>query len=143
MNQFVIYSWLLISIWLTIAIYRMFLHLISIDKLLWMAFQGIFIFLVWMILYFIFWNKWFNFSNLDTKSIIWIILAGTVLTLNWFLIMTWLRMWYNLSTFTPAYAILWNVFIVIIWFLFFKENINIYNIFWLILWMVGIYFLAK
>ena len=142
MNTWIL-IWLLSSIWLTIALYRVFLKLISIDKLLWMAFQGIIIFIVWLVLYYFWGTKNFSFNNLDTKSIIWIVLAGSVLTINWFLIMTWLRMWFNLSTFTPAYAILWNVFVVIIWLLFFKESINLYNIFWLVLWMIWIYFLSK
>ncbi len=143
MNKYLTYILLIVSIWLAIALYRMSLKLISIDKLLSISLQGIIIFLVWLALYFIFWSKWFSFSSFDTKSIIWIVLAGSVLAVNWFLIMTWFRMWYNLSTFTTAYAILWNIFVVIIWLLFFKETINIYNIFWLILWMVWIYFLAK
>ena len=137
-----IYAWLLSSIGLTIALYRVFLKLITIDKLLWMAFQWIIIFIVWLILYYFWWTKSFDFKSLDAKSIIGISLAWTVLVINWFLIMTWLRMWLNLSNFTPAYAIMWNVFVVLIWLLFFKENINIYNIFWLILWMTWIYFLS-
>jgi len=141
--NYIAFVWLLLSIWLTISLYRVFLKLISVDKLLWMALQWIVIFIFWLILYLIFWDKSLNISNIDKKSIVWIVFAWIVLVLNWFLIMKWFRMWFQLSTFTPAYAILWNVFAVLIWLIFFKEHINIYNIVWLILASVAIYFLSK
>jgi len=91
--NYIAFVWLLLSIWLTISLYRVFLKLISVDKLLWMALQWIVIFVFWLILYLIFWDKSLNISNIDKKSIIWIVFAWIVLVLNWFLIMKWFRMW--------------------------------------------------
>lgn len=140
--NFIIFASLLLSIWFTIALYRVFLKLITMDKLLWLSLQWLVIFVFWLILFLFFSSKKVSTANFDFRTLVYIILAGIVLTLNWFLIMTAFRLWFRLSTFTPAYAILGNIFAVLIWYLFFKEQINVYNVVWLILWMIWIYFLS-
>ena len=142
MSSLLIYWWLVVAIGLTIALYRVFLKLVSIDKLLGMALQGIVVFVVGILLYLVFGSKKFDLSNADLKTWVGIIGAGTVLVLNGFLIMTGLRMGLNLSTFTPAYAIMGNIFVVIIWLLFFGEHINSWNALGLLLGLLGIYFLS-
>ena len=108
---------LLVSIAITIALYRVFLKLIQIDKLLSISLQWLFIFLFWLVLFFLFGSG--KFEHVDFKDLVYISLAWIVLTLNSFLIMIAFRMRYKLSVFTPAYAILGNVFAVLIWYLFF------------------------
>jgi len=128
----------------TIALYRVFLKLISVDKFFALAIQGFFMFFIWLLFYFFLWKWNFlgNLSNLDLKNVTFIFLAGFVLILNGALIMTWLRLWFDISKFTVAYAIMWNVVIVIIGYLFFKDNINYLNLLGIVMALLSIYLLS-
>ena len=101
-------------------------------------------FILGIVFYLLFWkaNLIETLSSVDFRNLVFIFLAGFVLILNWALIMTGLRMWFDISKFTVAYAIMWNVVIIIIGYLFFKDNINFWNWLWLLLALVSIYLLS-
>ena len=129
---------------LTIAFYRIFLKLITVDKFFALAIQGLFMFVVGLILYFVFGNNSLNevVAKLDSKNLFFIFMAGFVLILNGFLIMTGLRMWFDISKFTVAYAILWNVIVVLVGYFYFKDSINLWNWVGILLALVSIYLLS-
>jgi len=129
---------------LTIAFYRIFLKLITVDKFFALAIQGLFMFVVGLVLYFVFGNNSLNevVTRLDSKNLFFIFMAGFVLILNGFLIMTGLRMWFDISKFTVAYAILWNVIVVLVGYFYFKDSINLWNWVGILLALVSIYLLS-
>jgi hypothetical protein len=120
------YFILVLLIAITIAFYRVFLKLITIDSFFALAIQWIFMFILGIIFYLLSWkaNLIETLSSVDFRNLVFIFLAGFVLILNWALIMTGLRMWFDISKFTVAYAIMWNVVIIIIGYLFFKDKIR-------------------
>jgi len=137
------YIILIILIALTIALYRVFLKLITADRFLSLAIQWIFMFIIaWLLYLFFRKNTWLLLEWIDIKNLVFIFLAAFVLVFNWFLIMTGLRMWFNISKFTVAYAILGNVVIVLIWYFLFKDNISFLNLVWLLLAFVSIYLMS-
>ncbi len=127
---------------LVIALYRTSLKLISIDRFLWLALIWGIVFIIGIILYFLN-NGTIQNIVFDKKSILGILLWGMTFWLSGYLIMTWLRQGFDISTFSASYAIASVICIVAIGILFFWEKINTLQVVWLIFWMGSIYLLSK
>ncbi len=138
----IIYIILMVSIAAFLALYRFGLKLVHIDKFLAFFFMGIFISIFGLVSYYLFGNKDLGFSNLDKKSFLGIFLAGMFFVGNGILILQGFKNGYNLSTFTTAYSILSNIFVFVLGYLFFKEQISLYQFAGLLVGMIGIYLMS-
>jgi len=89
---------------------------------------------------------YFSSDKLFSKEIqgnfLWILLIWIMIGLFVYLTIKGFQNWFNLVLFPLSNTIISTIFLVVINYFIFKNNLSIYNIFWLFLWILSIYFLS-